>query len=180
MDRRNNRPTFESAVQSENTLVYSNKTFLTCRSPNNSFFLCQTLQDVYNDTKQIEIRWFSFLDQHQDERKIDENTHFRKSYDDKIEIETVLTGIESVNRHLDKTVTLKKQDILKTWRLLKKSIKGASTVRKRRRTVDVNEVEQEQPRKKPKAKLFKVQSNRFLKENQVVTDYEVDPFFESK
>lgn len=176
------RNTFQldSSDESDDNLVYSKKVFLTCRSPTDSFFLCQTLQNVYNETKEIRIRWYTFVDEHQDEHKIDENTRFKESYDDRIEIETVLTGIESVNRHPDKTITLKKQDILETCRLLKRSIKQPSTVRKRRRTVDVDEVEQEQPKKKPKARLFKVQSNRFLKENQTVTEYQVDPFFESK
>lgn len=31
-----------------------------------------------------------------------------------------------------------------------------------------------------KARLFKVQSNRLLKKNEYITEYEVDPFFESK
>ncbi|CAF4905773.1 unnamed protein product [Rotaria sp. Silwood1] len=187
--------------ESDNTLIYSNKTFLTCRSPTNSFFLCQTLQNVYSDTKQIHIRWYSFVDENQNENKVDENTHFKESYHDKIEIETILTGIESVIHHSDKTITLQKQDIIETNRLLQKSIKGesnvvkstkskkrkvtinsdaASSIRKRRRrTVDVDDIEQNKIPKKSKAKLFKVQSNRFLKENQAVTDYQVDPFFES-
>ncbi|CAF3833248.1 unnamed protein product [Rotaria sordida] len=190
--------------QSENTLIYSNKTFLTCRSPTNSFFLCQTLQNVYSDTKQIRIRWYSFADENQDENRIDENTHFKESYQDKLDIDTILTGIESVNRHFDKTITLHEQDISETKHLLQKSIKAGSNetsvvvkspkskkrkvtinidaplpARKRRRTVDVNDAEQKQPKKKTKVNLFKVQSNRFLKENQTVTEYEVDPFFES-
>ncbi|CAF1574984.1 unnamed protein product [Rotaria sp. Silwood1] len=213
VDRRKNRPAFnhdhlndendndESMSESDNTLIYSNKTFLTCRSPTNSFFLCQTLQNVYSDTKQIHIRWYSFVDENQNENKVDENTHFKESYHDKIEIETILTGIESVIHHSDKTITLQKQDIIETNRLLQKSIKGesnvvkstkskkrkvtinsdaASSIRKRRRrTVDVDDIEQNKIPKKSKAKLFKVQSNRFLKENQAVTDYQVDPFFES-
>ncbi|CAF3062725.1 unnamed protein product [Rotaria sp. Silwood2] len=199
VDRHKNRPTFEFVSESENTLIYSNKTFLTCRSPTNSFFLCQTLQNVYRDTQQIRIRWYSFVDENQDENKVDENTYFKESYPDTIEIETILTAIETVNRYSDKTITLHKQDIVKTKSLLQKSIKAessvlkntkskkrkvtinsdvASPVRKRRRTVDVNGIEQKTVPKKSKANLFKVQSNRFLKENQAVTDYQVDPFFE--
>ncbi|CAF4549776.1 unnamed protein product, partial [Rotaria magnacalcarata] len=67
----------------------------------------------------------------------------------------------------------------------------AAPVRKRRRTKDVNEIDEGTSASSAKttatkrtgvskAKLFKVQSNRFLKENQNVTEYEVDPFFESK
>lgn len=201
MGRRENRPTFDFLSKSKKTLIYSKKTFLTCRSPTNSFFLCQTLQNVYSNTKQIDIRWYSFVNDNQDENKIDENTHFKQSYYDKIEIETILTETESVNHHPDKTITLQKQDIVKTKRLLKQSIKAesnttestnsrkrkvtinsdtASPVRKRRRTLDVGEVEQKKVPKKSKVNLFKVQSNRFLKENQAVTEYQVDPFFEDK
>jgi hypothetical protein len=107
------------------TLLYSNRTFITCRSPSDSFFLCQVLQDVYNDTKKFRIRWCSRADGNDDdEAEIDENTHFKIDYEDTLDPNTILTGIPSVIRHSDKTISLEKQDIIETKRLLEKSIKG--------------------------------------------------------
>ncbi|CAF1343422.1 unnamed protein product [Rotaria magnacalcarata] len=233
------------------TLLYSNRTFITCRSPEDSFFLCQVLQDVYNDTRKIRIRWCSLVDENGDETKVDENTRFKLDYEDTLDPNTVLTGIGNVARHSDKSISLRKQDIIETKRLLEKSIKGeaissdepmdltketnntvseklesessienilpikmipkkrkispensrkqplkkrirnisgeAASVKKRRRTKDINDVtEGEKPVKraatKPiattKAQLFKVQSNRLLKENLTITNYRKDPFFE--
>jgi hypothetical protein len=250
------------------TLLYSNRTFITCRSPTDSFFLCQVLQDVYNDTKKFRIRWCSRTDGKGDEAEIDENTHFQIDYEDTLNPQTILTGIPNVIRHADKTVSLKKQDIFETKRLLEKSIKGeASTsdepmdlttendiktigkiesdssdddslairrttpppppspkkikkrklpaentrkqppkkrarktsgeaipILKRQVTKDINEISDvEKTTKKtkrtpkkaaakpvttPKAQLFKVQSNRLLQENLLITAYRKDPFFE--
>lgn len=127
------------------TLLYSNKTFVTCRSPSNSFFLCQILQNVYHSTKNIRIRWCSLTDaDDDDEVTIDENSRFKLDYKDTLQPETIVMEIRNVIHHSDKTLSLQKQDILKTNRLLKKSIKGESgsdgtprssrsTIRKRRR-----------------------------------------------
>jgi hypothetical protein len=109
------------------TLLYSNRTFITCRSPTDSFFLCQVLQDVYNDTKKFRIRWCSRTDGKGDEAEIDENTHFQIDYEDTLNPQTILTGIPNVIRHADKTISLKKQDIFETKRLLEKSIKGEAS-----------------------------------------------------
>jgi len=106
------------------TLLYSNRTFITCRSPEDSFFLCQVLQDVYNDTKKIRIRWYALTDENGDETKIDENTRFKIDYEDTLDPKTILTGIPSVIRHSGGTISLEKQDIIETKRLLEKSIKG--------------------------------------------------------
>jgi hypothetical protein len=106
------------------TLLYSNRTFITCRSPNDSFFLCQVLQDVYNDTKTFRIRWYARLDGKEDEAEIDENTHFQMDYEDTLDPHTILTGIPSIVRHPDRTISLKKQHIIETKRLLDKSIRG--------------------------------------------------------
>jgi hypothetical protein len=106
------------------TLLYTNRTFITCRSPGDSFFLCQVLQDVYNDTQKIRIRWCSRTDGNDDETEITENTHFQVDYDDTLDPHTILTGIPSVIRHSDQTISLKKQYIIETKRLLEKSIKG--------------------------------------------------------
>lgn len=117
----------DSTSESEATLIFSKKIFLTCRSPTNSFFICQTLQNVYSNTKQIRIQWYSFADENQDESKIDENTHFKLSYQDKLDVDTILTGISNVVVHPDKTITLNKQDVIVTKRLLRNSIKVDST-----------------------------------------------------
>jgi hypothetical protein len=109
------------------TLLYSNRTFITCRSPGDSFFLCQVLQDVYNDTKKFRIRWCARVDGKDDEAEIDENTHFNMDYDDTLDPHTILTGIPNVIRHADKTISLNKQYIFETKRLLDKSIKGGET-----------------------------------------------------
>ncbi|CAF3379069.1 unnamed protein product [Rotaria sp. Silwood1] len=236
------------------TLLYTNKTFITCRSPADAFFLCQVLQDVYNDTKRIRIRWCSLADENGDETKVDENTRFKLDYEDTLDLNTILTGIANVIHHSDKTISLKKQDIIETKRVLERSIKGetissdepmdltkehnkktleqiqanssdndsltirestpkakkrkispdnsrkqpvkkrtrkisgeAAPIKKRRRTKDINEItEGEKPAKKTatkpittaKAQLFKVHSNRLLKENLGIINYRKDPFFE--
>ncbi|CAF4296163.1 unnamed protein product, partial [Adineta steineri] len=108
------------------TLLYSNRTFITCRSPEDSFFLCQVLQDVYNDTKRIRIRWCSLADENGDETKVDDKTHFKFDYEDTLDPKTVLTGIPHVTRHADNTISLKEPDIIETKRLLEKSIRGES------------------------------------------------------
>ncbi|CAF2162294.1 unnamed protein product [Rotaria magnacalcarata] len=193
------------------TPIYWKKTFLTCRSPTNSFYLCRTLEDVYDDATQIRIQWYSFVDDNRDENDIDENTHFKISFEDTLDIQAILTSIPSVVTYAHKIITLKKKDIVRTQRLLHKSIQiesnqttdgskvsqrrkrktagqqDAAPVRKRRRTKDINEIDEGTSASSAKttatkrtgvskAKLFKVQSNRFLKENQNVTEYEVDPF----
>ncbi|CAF0987776.1 unnamed protein product [Adineta steineri] len=240
------------------TLLYSNRTFITCRSPEDSFFLCQVLQDVYNDTKRIRIRWCSLADENGDETKVDDKTHFKFDYEDTLDPKTVLTGIPHVTRHADNTISLKEPDIIETKRLLEKSIRGESlssdepmdlstenniktsnkstsdlsndslpikealkkikkrkispessrkqpvkkkirkmsgeSTLKRRPTIDINDIEDDEkqilktkkspkktvakPTTTPKAQLFKVQSNRLLKENLTITTYRKEPFFE--
>lgn len=108
-------------------MLYSNRTFITCRSPGDSFFLCQVLQDVFNDTKKFRIRWYARTDGKDDEAPIDEHTHFRMDFDDTLDPHTILTGIPDIIRHPDKTLTLSKQHIFETKRLLDKSIKGESS-----------------------------------------------------
>ncbi|CAF4919571.1 unnamed protein product [Rotaria sp. Silwood1] len=161
VDRHVNRPKFnqnrldeddddDSTSESEN-VTHKSKTFIICRSLANSFYLCQTLQNVYNYTKEICIRWCSL---------VDENTYFKLDYEDKLDPHTILTEIPNVIHHADKTISLKKQDIIETNRLLEKSITATKPV-----TIS-------------KAQLFKVQSNRFLKENLALTEYRTEPFFE--
>ncbi len=198
-------------------LLYTKKSFLTCRSPADSFFLCQILQNVYNDTEQIPIRWCSLVDENGDETKIDENTHFKFDYEDILDINIILMEIKHFVHHADNRISLKKQDIIETNRLLDESMNVTTdhsliipkskkrkevicgeaarklsfklyvhyvrlfflAVRKRRRTKNIDEI-QKKPVVMSKAKLFKVQSNRFLKENLTETTYQVDPFFEDK
>ena len=107
-------------------ILFANKTFVTCRNPSDSFFLCQVLQDVYEDTKKIRIRWCSATDGADDDTPIDENTRFKLDYTDTLDPQTILTGIPEVIRHTDKTISMRKQDITETQRLLEKSIKGES------------------------------------------------------
>ncbi|CAF3723197.1 unnamed protein product [Rotaria sp. Silwood1] len=127
VDRHVNRPKFnqnrldeddddDSTSESEN-VTHKSKTFIICRSLANSFYLCQTLQNVYNYTKEICIRWCSL---------VDENTYFKLDYEDKLDPHTILTEIPNVIHHADKTISLKKQDIIETNRLLEKSITGES------------------------------------------------------
>lgn len=104
------------------TLLYTKKSFITCRSPTDSFFLCQILQNIYNDTEQIRIQWCSLVDENDDETNVNENTHFKLDYKDKLDINTILMEIEHIVHHADKNISLKKQDIIETNRLLKKSI----------------------------------------------------------
>lgn len=107
-------------------ILYENRSFVTCRSPSDSFFLCQILQNVYNDTKKIRIRWCSAADEKGDEAEIDENTRFRFDFEDTLDPQAILTAIPDVIRHADKTLSLRKKDIFETNRLLEKSIKGES------------------------------------------------------
>jgi hypothetical protein len=115
-----------SSSNDSRSILYANRTFLTCRSPADAFFLCQTLQDAYSHTKQIRIRWCSLVDDNGDETNIDEHTRFKLDYEDTLDLQTILTGIPQVIRHADRTLSLKKQDIIETKRLLEKSIKGES------------------------------------------------------
>ncbi|CAF4086910.1 unnamed protein product, partial [Rotaria sp. Silwood2] len=110
-----------------NNLLYPNKTFITCRSPSDSFYLCQVLQDVDTDTKKIRIRWCSIVGGNDDNTKIGTNTHFKFDYMDKLDPDTILTSISNVIYHDDdNTISLKKEDIVETKRLLEKSIRGES------------------------------------------------------
>ncbi|CAF3484731.1 unnamed protein product [Rotaria sordida] len=270
-----------------NDILYENKTFITCRSPSDSFYLCQVLQDVHTYTKKIRIRWCSIVGDNSDETKIGINTRFQVDYMDTLDSDTILTSISDVIYHDDdNTISLKKEDIVETKRLLEKSIRSVSfssndmmdlstehrttkkmanhirfestsenesgssssssqssttisktnkkrkrasnqqksrkqpakkrarktsdttdgVVRKRgrakstiKRTVRLtkrrkekvsseksdNEDETSKPTKKtkksttiPKAQLFKVHSNRLLKENTTITKYNKEPFFE--
>lgn len=116
------------------TLLYSNKTYVTCRSPSDSFFLCQILQNVHTHTEQISIRWCALVNGADDESKIDENTRFKLDYKDTLHPDSILMEIQNIIHHPDKTLSLRKQDINQINRLLKKSIKGESNVSKRQRT----------------------------------------------
>ena len=117
-----------SSISSTNlrTLLYSNETFVTCRSPLDSFFLCHVLQNVYHNAKPIPIRWWSLVNENDDGTKIDETTRFKLNYKDTLHPDTILLEIQNVIHHPNKTISLNKQDIIETNRLLKKSINGQS------------------------------------------------------
>lgn len=118
-------------------VIYGKLTFLTCRSPTDSFYLCRTLDDVYDDATQVRIQWYSFVDENHDENDIDEKTHFKLSYQDVLDIHTILTEIPSVVTHPHQRITLKKKDISRTRHLLKESIEAESNqTRKREATGD--------------------------------------------
>ena len=114
--------------------IYSKHTFLTCRSPTNSFYLCRTLDNVYDGTTQIRIQWYSFVEENQDEHDIDENTRFKLSHQDMLDMQTILTEIPSVVTHPHYRISLKKKDITRARHLLKESINAEAdqTGRKKR------------------------------------------------
>ncbi|CAF0899034.1 unnamed protein product [Didymodactylos carnosus] len=106
-------------------VIYRAKTYVTCRSPDDSFFVCQVLHNVYRDTKKIKILWLSSVGgDNQDNQSINENTRFKLDFVDWLDPHTVLTGIVKVKRHNDRTISLRKEDIAETKRLLQKSING--------------------------------------------------------
>ncbi|CAF0916058.1 unnamed protein product [Rotaria sp. Silwood1] len=112
-----------SSDDDNNDVLYENKTFVTCRSPSDSFYLCQVLQDVYTNTKKIRIRWCSIVGDNGDDTKIGINTRFKLDYRDTLDPDTILTSISDVIYHDDNnTISLKKEDIVETKRLLQKSI----------------------------------------------------------
>lgn len=116
---------FSEEDDDNNDLLFKNNTFVTCRSPADSFYLCQVLQDVYSSTKIVRIRWCSIVNGN-DDTKIGTKTSFKLDYKDKLDPEAILLGIENVIHHDDNTISLKKQDIVETKRLLEKSIHGES------------------------------------------------------
>ena len=115
-----------SSSEDRHAPLYENRTFVTCRNPTDAFFLCQVLQNVYSDTQRIRIRWCALVDENGDENNVDENTRFKLDYEDTLDLQTILTGIPNIIRHPDRTLSLRKQDIFETNRLLEKSIKGES------------------------------------------------------
>ena len=125
-DHLEENPTIMSASNStkDKTPIYLKHSYLTCRSPTNSFYLCRTLEDVYDDMTRIRIQWYAFVDETRDENNIDEETLFKLSHNDTIDIHSVLTNIKSVVTHSHKGITMKKSDINRTQRLLKESIKA--------------------------------------------------------
>ena len=172
-------PETKSKTPTRRKLLYTQKSFLTCRSSStDSFFLCQILQNIYKDTKQIPIQRCSLISEISDQTDIDENTHFKIDSDDTIDTNTILMEIKDLVHHTDKSISLKNEDIIQTNYRLKKWISSIKS-RKRRRTISVDEIIKE-PAVISKAKLFKVESNRFLKQNPHITTYQTDPFFHTK
>jgi len=116
-----------SLSDNDDNLLYENGTFITCRNAFDSFYLCQVLQNVYTDTKTINIRWCSPVDENGDDTKINTKTKFKFVYKDKLDPNTILMNIPDIIYHKnDDTVSLKKQHIVDTKRLLEKSIRDKS------------------------------------------------------
>jgi hypothetical protein len=113
-----------SSSSEDENLLYKNQTFVTCRSPSDSFYLCRVLQDVNTHTKRIRIRWCSVVGEDGDDTQISINTRFKLSYVDVLDPHTILTAITDIIEHNDGTLSLKKGDIVETKRLLEKSIRG--------------------------------------------------------
>ena len=108
----------------DDDLLYASKTFVTCRSPSDTFYLCQVLQNVYTYTKKIPIRWCSVIGEDGDDTKISISTRFKLSYTDTLDPNAILTDVTSVLRHDGGVISMKKQDIVESKRLLEKSIRG--------------------------------------------------------
>ena len=116
----------EDYSDNDKDIIFENETFVTCRSPTDSFYLGQVLQDVTSDTKKIRIRWCSVVGGNDDTVKIGVNTRFKLDYIDKLDPDTILMSIPNIIYHDDDTISLKKEDIVDTKRLLLKSIRGES------------------------------------------------------
>jgi hypothetical protein len=115
-----------SSSHDNEDLLYENETFVTCRSPSDSFYLCQLLQNVYTDTRRIRIRWCSVVGEDGDDTQIGVKTHFTLDYPDTLDPNAILICVPNIIHHPDDTISLKKQDIVETKRLLAKSIRGES------------------------------------------------------
>lgn len=111
-----------AATDDKSDLLYQKGTFVTCRSASDTFYLCQVLQDVYAKTKSIRIRWCVVLGEDGDDTQISIKTLFQLDYMDHLDPETILLDIPDPIIHDDDTISLKKQHIVDTKRLLEKSI----------------------------------------------------------
>ena len=121
----NNKMSDTPAVADEKTdLLYEKGTFATCRSASDSFYLCQIRHDVYAHTKSIRIRWCVVLGEDGDDTQITIKTQFQLDYMDNLDPETILLDIPDPIIHDDDTISLKKQHIVDTKRLLEKSIRN--------------------------------------------------------
>lgn len=93
------------------------------------------MENIDNDSEEIPIRWCSLIDgdDDDDETKIDENTHFKLDYEDTLDTNAILMEIKHVIHHADHSISLRKQDIILTNRLLKKSISPDKSTAKRKK-----------------------------------------------
>jgi len=115
-----------SADDNDDDLLYENGTFVTCRNSSDSFYLCQVLQNVYTYTKSIRIRWCSVIGENGDDTNISIKTKFKLDYTDKLHRNTILMNVPDPIEHPDNTISLKKEHLVDTKRLLEKSIRGES------------------------------------------------------
>ena len=110
----------------DDSLLYSSQTFVTCRSPSDSFYLCQLLEDVHEHTKKIRIRWCSLVDGEDDDTAIGIKTRFQLSYVDTLDPRAILLNIEEVLYQTPTVFSLRKRDLVETKRLLTRSIRSQS------------------------------------------------------
>ncbi|CAF0960955.1 unnamed protein product [Adineta ricciae] len=115
-----------SSSDDDNDVLYEKHSFVTCRGATNTFYLCQILKNVYENTKKIPIRWCSVIGEDGDNTKISTKTQFKLSYTDTLDPAAILLGVSSVIEHSGGVFSLKKQDIVDSSRLLQKSIRGES------------------------------------------------------
>ena len=115
-----------AASDNDDSVLYPKQSFVTCRSPSDSFYLCQLLQDVHEDTKKIRIRWCSLVDGQDDETPIGIKTRFQLTYEDTLDPQAILLSINEVVHQTPTVFSLKKKDLVETKRLLNRSIRSKS------------------------------------------------------
>lgn len=113
-----------AASDNDDSVLYPKQSFVTCRSPSDSFYLCQLLQDVDEDTKKIRIRWCSLVDGQDDDTPIGIKTRFQLTYEDTLDPRAILLSINEVIHHTPAVFSLKKKDLVETKRLLNRSIRS--------------------------------------------------------
>lgn len=92
--------------------------FLAVRNPEGTFYLCQTMQNVFKSSPKIRIRWLN----EQNEGKVNDNGArvFSFDYYDFTDFECVLTTVEL--EKVDKTYELPKEEQTRIENILKKAI----------------------------------------------------------
>lgn len=118
--------TASASASDDDGVLYEKQSFVTCRGATDTFYLCQILKNVYENTKKIPIRWCSVIGEDGDDTKISIKTQFKLSYTDTLDPAAILLDVSSITEHAGGVFSLKKQDIVDSNRLLQKSIRGES------------------------------------------------------